>query len=348
MREIEFLGKKFFVADTPDAGDGVHYVLRVTDPHDPVKLASSGIIVKADESGQWRRAGRVGGTPVEHSDDEFELASESLEHVDDEFELASESMPATPYTREELDVMRAESPYLSESNKLGSYNRANNGRYPLRDELGRPIRIKKMNTKSDIATSGTSYSSGTVKPYIKFGGYEEVAGLYEEKLQLRTFNEADVKVPGEKALIGQSMVVANRRIAKGEVIGVYGGTVMSADRIAREGDTFAMVTGFEWDFLKSTTKEISMVGDNIISRMNTNFEYDISGKPVRQASHGYNVEPATFDVDADKVLGASADGRVTRKPYSINAFFATEDIPAGTELRWNYGYSEDDIKIKFS
>ncbi|SDL05434.1 hypothetical protein SAMN04490190_3089 [Pseudomonas libanensis] len=61
MREIEFNAKTYFAAEKPDAGDGVHYLLRVRDPNDPSKLASSGIIARPDEAGVWSRRGEVGG-----------------------------------------------------------------------------------------------------------------------------------------------------------------------------------------------------------------------------------------------------------------------------------------------
>lgn len=61
MREIELKGKTYFVAEKPDAGDGVNYLLRVRDPNDPSKLASSGIIANPDETGVWSRRGEAGG-----------------------------------------------------------------------------------------------------------------------------------------------------------------------------------------------------------------------------------------------------------------------------------------------
>lgn len=61
MREIEFNGKTYFAAEKPDAGDGVHYLLRVRDPNDPSKLASSGIVAHPDAAGVWSRRGEVGG-----------------------------------------------------------------------------------------------------------------------------------------------------------------------------------------------------------------------------------------------------------------------------------------------
>ncbi|MGY2400636.1 hypothetical protein [Pseudomonas sp. SDO5271_S396] len=65
MREIELDGRKYFAADKPDAGDGEHYLLRVRDPNDPEKLASSGKIAKPDDAGVWRRRGVVGGKQTE-------------------------------------------------------------------------------------------------------------------------------------------------------------------------------------------------------------------------------------------------------------------------------------------
>jgi len=31
----------------------------------------------------------------------------------------------------------------------------------------------------------------------------------------------------------------------------------------------------------------------------------------------------------------------------LNAFFATQDIAAGTELRWDYNYSDEAMKLLF-
>lgn len=61
MREVEFMGKKYFVAEKPDAGDGLHYVLRVRDPKIPSELISSGKIAKPDANGIWMKRGVVGG-----------------------------------------------------------------------------------------------------------------------------------------------------------------------------------------------------------------------------------------------------------------------------------------------
>lgn len=280
-----------------------------------------------------------------HSDDEFEWALEELpREAEERFYLASESMPVKPYTAEELSMMREETRYSFLTNQLGTYNRANNGKYPLRDTAGRPIRIRKLQSKVRFE-NGDQYTSEQIKPYIKFEGHEQVALLYEEKLQLRTFTEADAKVPGEKSLIGQSMVVANRRIAKGEAIGVYGGAITPARLVRPNEQTFTMLAGMR---LKPgpgvlLPDPLAILGDTIISRINSNFEYDNAGKPIRQAPDGYNVETVPFDVEAQQWLGK----QLVTKNFILNAIFATQDIPAGTELRLDYNYSEQQMSWAF-
>ena len=282
------------------------------------------------------------------SDDEFEMALEELPRNDDgaseQFYLASESMPIKPYTAHELNLMRSETRYSFLGNQLGTYNRANNGKYPLRDVAGRPIRIRKLQTKVRFE-NGDQFTSEQIKPYIKHEGYEDVAMLYEEKLQWRVFTEADVQVPGEKALIGQSMVVANRRIAKGETIGVYAGVITPARFVHPHEQTFSMLAGVRLQYGpgRMLPDPLAILGDNIISRINSNFEYNEAGKPIRQAPGGYNVETVPFDIEAQQWVG---DKQVTRD-FILNTVFASQDIPAGTELRLDYNYSEQQMSWAF-
>lgn len=63
LKEIEFEGRHYFVANKPDAGDGVHYLLRIPDPRDPSKWVSSSIVAKPNEVGVWKRRGVEGGGP---------------------------------------------------------------------------------------------------------------------------------------------------------------------------------------------------------------------------------------------------------------------------------------------
>lgn len=146
------------------------------------------------------------------------------------------------------------------------------------------------------------------------------------------------------------MVVANRKIAAGECIGVYGGNVLpyKKDILVTEGDSFYARIGMEikWRQGKWVHVPVTVDGDNILSRINTNFDYDDTGKPIRQASGGYNVETAGFKIFVNKPTHIEG-GPPVRESYDLPAVFATQDIPAGTELRVNYHYSETTIKNKF-
>jgi hypothetical protein len=282
------------------------------------------------------------------SDEAYESALEELPDdvgsAQEHFYMASESMPIKPFTADELITMRSETRFSYLGNRPGVYDRANNGKYPFRDMVGRPVRIKKLQTIVRFEDGGR-YTSEQVKPYIKFGAYENVARLYEEKLQWRLFTKADMRGPGERALIGQSMVVANRRIARGEVVGVYGGAITPGRLVPLSQQSYTAKAGVRLQpgpgyFIPD---ELAIVGDTITSRINTHFWYDATGRPVRQATDGYNVEFVPFDVDAQQWLG---DELVTRQ-FILNAIFATEDIPAGTELRIDYNYSDEDMSRLF-
>ncbi|MCU0091971.1 hypothetical protein N8H72_18500 [Pseudomonas koreensis] len=323
------------------------------------ELNPSGPVLERDSDGKlWHPLEEFATDRFRTADPRSEAAStlEAMPHpegdegraraddADDEFELASESMPVKPYTDQELASMRDEVRYSFRGNRLGTYDRANNGKYPLRDTLGRPVRIRKLETLVTL-TTGERFRSEPIKPYIKFEGYEDVARLYEEKLELRTFTEADMKVPGEKALIGQLMVVANKRISKGEALGLYGGTLSPVRLVRREEQTFTMLAGFSVHYTpgKFVEDPVVVIGDNIISRINSNFEYDATGKPIHQSPDGYNVQIVGFKVEADMLIG----DRLVNRPYMLNALFASEDIAAGTELRWNYNYSDKEMKMIF-
>ncbi|WP_438868181.1 NEL-type E3 ubiquitin ligase domain-containing protein [Pseudomonas sp. L1(2025)] len=333
---IDFKGKQYFVASMPDAGDGEHYVLWVQAQDNPLALVSSGIIARPDRAGGWKRRGLAAGMQAQGPDEAFEDALES--------------MPVAPYTATELSMMRESVHFTRRPNRPGSYHRANNGKYPLRDYQGRPIRIRKM-MRSVTLDNGTQYTSAPLKPYIQFEGYEAVAARYEEKLSVRVFTAEDMKAPQEQALIGQSMVVANRRIAKGEIVGVYGGTVLPEGLFGPSGQTYTLSIGKRPVMSGGKivgSEAIHLSGDNITSRINTLLEYDAEGKPLRQAAAGYNAELVGFPVEADMLLGMGPEVKTTRKDFVLSAVFATDDIPAGAELRMDYGYTDSVVQRLFS
>jgi hypothetical protein len=266
------------------------------------------------------------------SSDEFESAQSSSD-----YESAEESTVIARFTPQELGRMRTERSYQHSQNYRRIYDRANNGRYPLRDLNGHPMRIKSMQTRSKSNTTNATFNSNLVKPYIQWEGYERVARLYEDKLEITPFTASHQKFPEESALIGQATVITRKPIKKGEALGVYGGELVPHYVAAYRRDPYLL--DIRTPSSRHSVTSPCLSGDNILSRINTIFEYE-TGQPVRQAEAGYNVEVARFEVETQI-------GDMPREPLSLTAFFASEDIPAATELRWNYQYNEATINALF-
>lgn len=264
--------------------------------------------------------------------DEFESALSSSD-----YESAEEGTVAALYTPQELKHMRTERSYQHSRNYLRVYARANNGRYPLRDLRGKPMRIRSLQTLSQSLTSNETFSSDLIKPYIQWEGYERVARLYEDKLEVTPFTAAHQMSPEESVMIGQSTVITRKPISKGEALGVYGGELIPNHVASYRQDPYLL------DIKAMSGPPLAppptLSGDNVLSRMNTIFEYE-AGQPVRQAATGYNVEAARFEVDTQV-------GNEPRDRASLMALFASQDIPAATELRWNYQYNDATVRALF-
>lgn len=309
---------------------------RLIDARNPFRCYKPLIRRTADDSWELDQdSGLKGGSPgIGSSRVNVEESST------DPFFTASER-PWTEYTPRESAIMRNTDNYQHARNQPGTYERAENGRYPLRDLHGNPLRIRSIQTRARSTSSSTRYHSELIRPYIEWEGYEAVGSLYEEKLHLRPFTEADIQVEGEQLLVGQSMVTAKIRLNKGEVLGVYSGELIPYHIAHRRRDPYVIDVMTK----RSSTHNprfmpVVLSGTNILSRINTTFEY-VNGKPVRQAASGYNVEIAPFVVDTLNTEGV-------KEKYLLTGMFASEIIEADTELRWNYAYNERDIQHLFS
>ncbi|MBN2987950.1 dermonecrotic toxin domain-containing protein [Pseudomonas lactucae] len=257
-----------------------------------------------------------------------------------EYESATEGTVELRYSANELAYMRSMRGYQYSQNYRRIYDRANNGRYPLRDEQGLPMRIRHIQSHSKSLITGEVRKSDVLRPYIRWEGFEDVARLYEDKLELVTFTAAHQKFAPEAAMIGEAAVVSRRAISKGEPLGVYGGEVLPYEIARRRRDPYLMQIR---DIRPTSPYALNMQpvlsGDNILSRINTIFEYE-NGQPVRQAATGYNTEAAQFRV-------MTQVGEKPQEQAILTALFATQDIPAATELRWNYQYDEATIRAIF-
>lgn len=255
------------------------------------------------------------------------------------------SRPA-PYTQGEIEQMHSGASYQYSQNYRRQYDRANNGRYPLRDTDGQPLRIKFIQAVGKSHTSETTVNKYLVLPFIKWQSYEQVARLYDEKMEVVTFTAAHQKFPEEASLIGESTVISRKAIRKGDVLGVYGGELLPTPVATVRKDPYLMNVqpkntpkSDATEHPTMMTRDVMLSGDNITSRINTIFEYE-DGRPVRQAKAGYNVEGAPFDVDVQK-------GNEPWKRMSLCILFASEHINAGDELRWNYSYPESHVRKLF-
>lgn len=203
-------------------------------------------------------------------------------------------------------------------------------RYPFRDAAGEPIFIHTLAEAGHPADSQRSYPADAVWPYLQADAAPEARGaLYHRKLLCRPMCTEDLRDAREHALVGERGMFAVRDIAAGECVGVYGGRLMTPA-------TYYTCT--EDAFVLSTTAdgiESWVDGENILAMANTVFDYT-GDAPDRQAEAGYNMEAAVF----------GATSRCGRR-FSIRAFFTTEPVAAGTELRWNYRYPSALIRQRF-
>ena len=267
--------------------------------------------------------------------DEFESAESTSE-----YESAEEGAVRAHYSAQELSHMRAQRGYQYSQNYRRIYDRANNGRYPLRDTQGRPMRIRQIQSHCKSLTTDTVFAASKIRPYIQWQGYENVARLYEDNLEVIPFTAAHQKFAQEASLIGEATVISRRPIKKGDALGVYGGELLPLCIAQARQDPYLMpIKSVRPATPHALNMQLVLSGDNALSRINTIFEYD-AGVPIRQASTGYNVEAAQFAILAQVEENP-------QEPLILTGFFASEDIPAGTELRWNYQYEEPTIRRLF-
>ncbi|KHK49862.1 type III effector protein [Ralstonia sp. A12] len=203
-------------------------------------------------------------------------------------------------------------------------------RYPFRNELNQPIVIATLEGGGQLAGSPRRYQAETVWPYLRAEATPDTRGaLYHDTLLCRPLGLGDLRDAREQALVGERGVFAVREIAAGECVGVYGGRLMTpATYYTCIDDAFVLSAS-------AGSVESWIDGENILAMANTVFAYE-GDRPDRQAASGYNMEAAVFP-------GGSRCGR----RFSIRAFFATECVAAGTELRWNYRYPPALIQQRF-
>lgn len=202
--------------------------------------------------------------------------------------------------------------------------------YPFRDEMEQPILIATLEPTGRSRDRFERYPADAVWPYLQADVAPPLRGaLYQRTLVCRRMQRADLRDAREEALIGERGVFAARDVAVGECLGVYGGRLLTpATYYTCLDDSFVLSTS-------AGGVDSWVDGENILAMANTIFTYE-RGKADRQAESGYNMEAAVFE----------ATSRCGRR-FAIRAFFATQRVAAGAELRWNYRYSPELIRQRF-
>lgn len=199
------------------------------------------------------------------------------------------------------------------------YHPENNGKYPIRDEAGNPVRIIQIAPMSE----DTELTTIPVKPFINSQTTEAArAALYNDYLLCRPFSVRDQRHTNEACLVGQNTVVAKQMIRTGQCLGVYGGQINS----------FANIQDRTYVLSVSSDNQIAIDGDNVLSKINTLLKYSAAGIAYDQADTGYNVEFRAFKVKLATPIAGKQD-------ILLPIVVASTDIQPGEELRINYHYT---------
>lgn len=193
------------------------------------------------------------------------------------------------------------------------------GAYPLRDALHDELPVARVDPLSEPALSGRQYGYAGVEPFADpKASADNRARRYLDQLLVRTLTAEDLRSAAEHTLIGQRGLFARKGLPAGTCVGLYGGQVMDPlDIFLLQDDRYLIGAS-------RVPGELAINGETMLAMANTLLLYD-NGKPTGHPPGGYNMEGAAFRVRL-------ADGR----DLLLRAFFTTEDVAPGEELRWNY------------
>lgn len=187
------------------------------------------------------------------------------------------------------------------------------GASPFRDADHGEIAIRSID--------GDQAKFADVEPFTGAGASRQARARASLRWLLpRRLEVSDLRSASEHPLLGQWGVFARVTIPAGTCVGVYGGQLLDdVDLFFLQDDRYLISAS-------DVLGQVSVNGENITSLMNTLFDVDAQGAVIGHPPAGYNVVPESFRVTFRHGWRAR-----------IRAFRAAEDIPAGSELRWNYG-----------
>ncbi|WAC71579.1 SET domain-containing protein [Roseateles sp. SL47] len=203
-----------------------------------------------------------------------------------------------------------------------NYADADCGLAPFRDADHGALRLLCADEASLPLADGSRRAMADVEPFVAACSQRARAAAQQRWMLARRLTEADLKGPHEASLVGQRGVFARANIPAGTCLGVYGGQMLGeVDYFLLQDDRYLMA-------LRSGAGPAFVNGENLMSLTNTLFEVDAMGQRAGHPAEGYNLT---------RVLFPSKWSHGWH--IGLPAFFASQDIPAGTELRWNYDLS---------
>lgn len=208
------------------------------------------------------------------------------------------------------------------------YRPENDGVFPL-CVRGKPIEFKRISPDS----LDNKYHFSSAQKYLDISG---LADLYHSQLEVKPYTEQDLPVDSklrkyENTLIGQDKVVAKVAINRGDCVGIFGGDIESKDNIP-DAEPFIVKHKDILKYSLDIGDDNVLISRNILSRVNTNIEYDAASRSYKESKQGYNTEIAWFP--------ALTDEHKTRVIF-ISVMFATKPVAAGEELRCFRKYSPE-------
>ena len=191
---------------------------------------------------------------------------------------------------------------------------------PWRDVDHGDLTLVEIDATSQPADSGCRHGREAVLPFIAPRRRAAArAALYKHWLMPARLERRHLRAPHETPLLGQWGVFAARPIASGTCLGAFGGLLLDpVDGFLLRDHRHAISASRE-------PGRVTLNGENVLSLVNTLFEVDAKGVWTGHPATGYNCEMAHFPAR----LAHGWD-------VVVVACFASQDIDAGAELRWNY------------
>jgi hypothetical protein len=209
------------------------------------------------------------------------------------------------------------------------YDDADCGSPPFRDADHGVLELLAADEHSLPDAHGARRAFHEIAPFVDHNASAaQRAALYLDRMGARTLGEADMQSPFERELLGQRGVFARVPLARGTCLGVYGGQLLDeVDQFIVKDDRYLMAlrASLPPARLAPSQRSAAVNGEGLPSVMNTRFAYDDEGRAVGHPASGFNVERVLFPA------------RLSHGWHiAIPAAFASTDIAAGEELRFNY------------